>query len=332
MTTAAARPTPSRRAASPDTASPDTAAPDTAAPDTATWRALGVEVRLVVTEAAALGEARAVVVQRLDELDLACSRFRPDAEIVRLDDAAGRPRRISPLLTAALEVALDAARRTDGALDPTLGKRLAALGYDRTFAAVEADGPALPAAVSVRVLAPASWRDVVLDAGARTVTVPAGVRLDLGATAKAWAADRIAREVAERFGTGAVVCLGGDLAVAGEAGKGWPIAVQETDSGAAAQVVLIAAGGLATSGTAARRWMRGSDRLHHIIDPRTGLPARTPWRAVTVAASSCREANIASTTTVVLGEAGLDWLGRRGLPARLVAEDGRVTVVGGWPD
>jgi len=298
----------------------------------AAWRALGVEVRLVVADPAVLQDARALLEHRSEALDLACSRFRPDSEIVRLDHAQGRATPISPLLWQAVQVALDAARRTGGTLDPTLGQRLAALGYDRTFAEVAPVGPALPPGLTLRVVAPASWRDVVLDPDAGTLAVPAGVRLDLGATAKAWAADRVAQELAHRFGTGVVVGLGGDLAVAGPAPQEeWAIAVQETDTGTPAQVVRISGGGLATSGTAARRWVRGSDVLHHVLDPSTGLPARTPWRAVTVAASSCLEANIASTATVVLGEDGLAWLRRRGLPARLVAEDGSVTVLGGWP-
>ncbi|MFZ0159812.1 MAG: FAD:protein FMN transferase [Kineosporiaceae bacterium] len=297
-----------------------------------TWRALGVSVGLVVTDPAALEPARRLLVRRLEELDLACSRFREDSEIMTVERAGGRPVAISPLLAEAVEVALDAARRTGGDLDPTMGRRLAQLGYDRTFTAVATRGDALP--VQVRVTAPerATWRDVALDRATGTLSVPEGVILDLGATAKAWAADTAAAAMSAALGCGVLVSLGGDIAVCGPAPTGgWPIAVQDTETAHSPATVAITAGGLATSGTAARRWHRGSDLLHHVLDPRTGMPARTPWRAITVAAPSALEANVATTTAVVRGGAGLDWLRGLGLPARLVAETGEVTLLGGWP-
>jgi thiamine biosynthesis lipoprotein len=301
-------------------------------PAGATWNALGVRVRLAMTEPGLVDAARRVLAGQLAELDAACSRFRDDSEIVRLDAAAGRATPVSPLLAQAVQVALQAARDTDGDLDPTLGQRLATLGYDRTFAMVEPVGPALPAPMRLTTEYRANWRDVRLDAEAGTLQVPDGVRLDLGATAKAWAADRAAAALAAEFGCGVLVGLGGDVAVAGPAPSGaWPVAVQQVADGAPSQVIEFARGGLASSGTAARRWLRGDDLLHHVLDPRTGMPARTPWRVVTVLAESCLAANVASTTTIVRGERGLDWLRATGLPAHLVAEDGSVTRVGGWP-
>jgi len=291
---------------------------------------------VVVTDPDALRQARAMLSERLDALDRACSRFRSDSEVVRLDAAAGRPVPVSPLLAQAVAVALDAAAQTGGDVDPTLGSQLAELGYDRDFAQVPADGPA----VRISVSRLARWTDVQLDLDRSVLAVPAGVRLDLGATAKAWAADRAAQELSTALSSGhyaaghevgVLVSLGGDVAVAGPAPEGgWPIAV--ADGGLdAPPSIAIQAGGVATSGTTARRWMRGGDLLHHVLDPRTGLPARTPWRTVTVAAPSCLAANVASTATIVRGDAGLDWLHASGFPARLVSQDGAVTVVGGWP-
>jgi thiamine biosynthesis lipoprotein len=97
------------------------------------------------------------------------------------------------------------------------------------------------------------------------------------------------------------------------------------------QTILFEQGGLATSGVTARHWRRGGQSFHHIIDPATSLPATTPWRVVTVAASTCVEANIASTAAVILGDAAPAWLQERGLAARLVRTDGSVLYVGGWP-
>jgi thiamine biosynthesis lipoprotein len=164
------------------------------------------------------------------------------------------------------------------------------------------------------------------------------VHLDLGATAKAWAADRAASRLAGALGCGVLVGLGGDIAVAGPPPPGgWRIRVQditgrpEDPPAGPAAVVAIRDGGLATSSTTARRWRRGGDVLHHILDPRTGLPAAVHWRTVSVAAATCVDANTASTAAIIRGPQALDWLSNLGLPARLVDAAGTVRTVGGWP-
>ena len=163
-----------------------------------------------------------------------------------------------------------------------------------------------------------------------------GVELDLGATAKALAADRAALAASRAAGTGVLISLGGDVAVAGPApAPGWPVRIAEDHAApldAPGPTVSIRSGGLATSGTAVRRWRAGDVELHHIVDPRTGRPAETPWTALTVAAASCVDANAASTAAVVLGEAAAEWLAERRLPARLQGEDGTVVCTGGWPE
>ena len=305
----------------------------------ATWRAIGTSVHLIVTEPDALGPACRMLRADLAAVDAACSRFRADSEIVALDRVPqwrGRtgPVKVSPLLAEALGVALRAARATDGDVDPTVGGAMSAVGYDRDFALVERDGP--PVTLTVRRVP--GWREVELDEQARLLSLPAGVRLDLGATAKAWAADRAAERIAAELGCGVLVNLGGDIAVAGPGpADGWQIRVQDVTGrpedppvGPAA-VVAIHSGGLATSSTAARRWQRGGDVLHHILDPRSGLPAAPVWRTVSVAAATCTDANIASTAAIIRAEAAPAWLASLGLAARLVAESGAVRTLGGWP-
>ena len=306
--------------------------PDTAtdADASASWRALGTLVQLVVTDPSALPQARQLLENDLAEVDVACSRFRPDSEIRALQ---GGRQAISPLLAEAIGVALRAARLTDGDVDPTVGAAMSAVGYDRDFEQIMPNGP--PLTLTVRTVP--GWREVHLDG--RSLTMPAGVRLDLGATAKAWAADRSAARIATSTGSGVLVSLGGDIAVAGPAPDGgWRIRVQdvtgEPGDPPAGPYALIAIrdGGLATSSTAARRWQRGGDVLHHILDPRTGLPAEPVWRTVSVAAGSCADANAASTAAVIRGRRALGWLARLGLPARLVDATGVVFTVAGWPD
>jgi thiamine biosynthesis lipoprotein len=287
------------------------------------FRAIGTDVHVLVTEPALRDEAEAVTRAELDALDRACSRFRDDSELVRL---RGRTR-VSPLLAEAVRAALEVAEDTDGLVVPTLGRALRAAGYDRTFTQLPQDGPA----AVVLPVAPQAWRDIRVEGD--LVTLPPGVELDLGATAKAWAADRVAQRLLA-LGTGALVNLGGDLSVAGPVPPGgWTVEVTDRPvDGTLVQRVAVHEGGLATSSTTARRWQRGGVALHHVLDPATGRPAPETWASVTVGAPTCLEANAASTAAVVLGPDAPAWLQDRGLPAVLLAATGEVVRVNGWPE
>ena len=313
------------------------------------WTALGMLVQLVVTDDEVISLARELLEADLLALDLACSRFRGDSELVAVGNAAHGASgevsvSVSPLLAEAVAVSLRAAELTDGDVDPTVGGALAALGYDRDFAELASpDDPAEGATVTplrarVGVRSIPGWRSVRVDLTRGRLTVPAGVQLDLGATVKAWAADRSAARLTARLGCGVLVSLGGDTAVAGEPPEGgWRIRVQDRTSlpdeppGGPNQVVTIHDGGLATSSTAARRWRRGGDILHHILDPRTGRPAAPVWRTVSVAAATCADANTAATAAIIRGRQAIGWLTGLRLPARLVALDGTVHTLSDWP-
>ncbi|HEY1823287.1 MAG TPA: FAD:protein FMN transferase [Trebonia sp.] len=306
------------------------------------WSALGMLVQLVVTSPERLSAARELLEADLAALDLACSRFRADSELVAVGniarDASGDVTvSVSPLLAEAVAVSLRAAQLTDGDVDPTVGGVLADLGYDRDFAELARDGEGDTGGVSVRVIP--GWRAVRVDVDRMRLTVPAGAQLDLGATVKGWAADRAAARVAGELGCGALVSLGGDTAVAGEPpAGGWRIRVQDKTAlpgepaDGPSQVVTIRDGGLATSSTAARRWRRGGNVLHHILDPRTGRPAQPVWRTVSVAAATCADANTAATAAIIRGRLALGWLSGLRLPARLVARDGTVHALSAWPE
>jgi thiamine biosynthesis lipoprotein len=296
----------------------------------ARWQALGTSAELFVTDDGDLDVARRIVEDQLEAIDLACSRFRDDSELARVNAAPGRWVDVSSLFLEAVHVALGAARATAGDVDPTIGRALRVAGYDLDFAE-------LPAVRTGRVtFAPApGWRLVQVDGSRPAVRVPRGVELDFGATAKALAADRAAGACAAALRSGVLVNLGGDLAVAGPPPDGgWDVRV--TDDHAAGfdspgQTVAISCGGLATSSVAVRRWRNGSGDAHHIIDPSSGAPATEFWRTVSVAAANCVAANIASTAAMVRGAAALPWLDSLRLPARLVSADGSVARVADWP-
>jgi thiamine biosynthesis lipoprotein len=189
------------------------------------WSALGTTAGIVVLGLGAHDAARRAVEAQLAEIDAACSRFRDDSELAAVNAARGRPVGVSGVLLDALEVALRAAAVTDGLVDPTVGDALVLSGYDRDFARVR--GSSVRRVRAGRV---AGWRVVELDRAAGTVRVPDGVRLDLGATAKALAADRAAeRALAAGPATGVLVNLGGDIATAGDAPpEGWPVRVADS--------------------------------------------------------------------------------------------------------
>ncbi|NLT55506.1 MAG: FAD:protein FMN transferase [Actinomycetales bacterium] len=317
----------------------------------ATWKALGTYVQLVVADEERLESAKAAAAAVLHDLDHACSRFRPDSDLSRANRDAGTAVRVSPLLARALLAALDAAETSGGLIDPTLGRQLRSLGYDADIVTVRASrdggstgdsrstGTSLPGTSdppSHEAVPPhtrAAWREVEVDPEGM-VRVPEGVDLDLGSIGKAFGADLIATTVPAMVGTDLLISLGGDVAV----GVGdpsvhhpWQVAIGERPDGGTQQTIELRVGAVATSSTTHRRWIRGGEPRHHVVDPRTGRPATEVWRTVTVVAATCVAANTASTAGIVLGGDAPAWLEERGLAARLVRHDGALVHLPGWP-
>jgi len=319
----------------------------------ASFEAIGTRHHLIVTRPETLGAAISVARDHLAELDAAVSRFRPDSEVSALArQHAGRDATalVSPVFAASLAAALRAARLTDGLVDPTVGGAVIASGYDDDLAVVRArttgdhghataathaaathTAATQTAATPAQALVP-GWRSVELDEPLRRVRVPVGTVLDLGASAKAWAADAIAARLAESLDGGFLVNLGGDLAVSGDLpAEGWQVAVEGT-AGEVRQVVASHGQAFATSSTGRRTWTHQGRTRHHIVDPRTGRTAPVVWEQVTCAAATAVEANAASTAAVVLGLEAPAWLAARGIPARLdPADGGGVVTTPGWP-
>ncbi|MGN6679437.1 MAG: FAD:protein FMN transferase, partial [Streptosporangiaceae bacterium] len=318
--------------------------------------ALGTTVRIVVWPPANLQSLLGVVDAELAALDAQASRFRSDSEISILHAAGGGGHQVSAGLAEAIRTALAAAAWTRGRCDPTVGDALIRIGYDRDFAAIEPNDMPLSEELGVST----GWQAVLLRG--HELDLPTGLLLDLGATAKGLGADRAASAAYAAAGEGGVlVSLGGDLAVAGRPpAGGWPVLIADehrqvraarnlaglggradqhagngqgmTADPGVAQQIRLRSGGLATSSITCRRWVRAGQVMHHIIDPRTGMPADGPWRTVTVAAASCAEANAATTAAIVAGEDATGWLANHGLPARLITREGDITRTAGWPE
>jgi thiamine biosynthesis lipoprotein len=299
---------------------------------TRSFRAIGTTAAVAVTDSRAADEALKILDQDLNALDTACSRFREDSELRMVELASdGSPIPVSPLLFAVLEVACTIAARTAGIVDPTIGTALVELGYDRDYDHI------VEASVHHGVdYQPApGWWQIRLDPEERSVSVPRGVHIDVGATGKAYAADRSSLKISSELGCGVMVNIGGDIAVAGVPPRdGWAVGIGShctTPSDQVDLVLSVFGGGVATSGTTGRTWMHDGRRMHHIVDPWTGEPAEPIWAFVSTLAPSCVEANAWSTAAVVWGDDAVGNLAAMNISARLVRADGEVVEVGGWP-
>ncbi|MGC8473528.1 MAG: FAD:protein FMN transferase [Candidatus Dormibacteria bacterium] len=294
------------------------------------WRpALGTTARVLIADGPQLAPALREADQVITRVDDLASRFRPDSELSRVN-ADPRPEiSVSDGLAALLADALLWSRATDGLLDPTIGAALLAAGYDRDFSQLDehASAPGAPSAPAP------GWHQVRLEG--KVLTRPRGVLLDLGATAKASAADDAASRVLMASGVACLVSLGGDIATAGPVpAGGWTVRIGDDHRGGGeqpGQTVCLLARGMATSSTAVRRWIRQGASMHHLIDPRTGRPAQGRWRTATVVADTCLRANALSTAALVAGDLAEGLLSQFSAAARLVAVDGRVVHIGGWP-
>jgi FAD:protein FMN transferase len=254
------------------------------------FEALGGACELFASGPADLASARTWVHAMHDRL----TRFDPHSELSRLNAAAGSWSDVSPELEGLLRASLDAYRASDGLVHVGVLPALLAAGYTRDFAAGQSEptGDIIVAPPLPEMLEVASGR----------ARLRAQTAIDVGGIAKGWLADR----AVERIGPNSLANFAGDLRARGPGpeGDGWPV-------GFGTATVLLRELGAATSGTGGRRW---GPKLHHLIDPRTGLPAETDLLEVSVLASTGAEAEVLAKTALLLGrEAGARFLDERSL-------------------
>jgi FAD:protein FMN transferase len=262
---------------------------------------------IVEVGGATAGEAAAI--ERIFQArDRQFSRFRDDSELSRVNRTSREVLTVSKTFGQMVERALAAASATRGLVDPTLASALTAAGYDRDFDELE------PRAEVARAGAPGRWRAVRMVG--RLLIRPVGLELDLNGVVKGQTVD----EAVGLLSGDGFVNAGGDYAGRGE----HDVALPGGDS------VRVTHGGLATSGTTKRRWLRAGTWQHHLIDPRSGRPAESPWTDVTVNAGTCLQADVVAKAAFLLGPDGPAWLDRRGLAGRFLSEDGRVVLNHVW--
>ena len=261
------------------------------------------------------------------EWEQTLSRFLPESELSQLNAHAGTAMAVSDLLYTVLATALSAAQATQGVYDPALLEQLVQLGYDRTF-------DDLPA-VSFDPIIPGEpgggWRGIRVNPIYRRVTLPTGIKLDFGGIAKGMAVDAALEQLRLSGISPALVNAGGDLAVLGlpPAAEQWPIAVPGRER---YWTIPLHSGAVATSGIAHRHWWQGQTLRHHLLDPRTGLPAQSDLWSVTVVADRCEQAEVAAKVAFILGSRqGADFLRRHRIAGLLVREDGTWESVEPWP-
>lgn len=290
------------------------------------FRAMGTTIYILLPESQV--EMGTQIVRTLfAEWEQTLSRFLPESELSRLNQQAGTPVAVSDLLYDVLATALTAAQATEGVYDPTLLDQLVQLGYDRTFndlPAVRFD-PIIPGEPGGR------WRGIKVDPIRRHVTLPTGIKLDFGGIAKGMAVDAALESLLQNGVRQALVNAGGDLAALGlpPDEEQWMVAVPGQDK---FWTIPLRHGAVATSGIAHRHWWQGNTLRHHILDPRTGLPAQSDLWSVTVVADRCEQAEVAAKVAFILGSrSGADFLRRHRIAGLLVHEDGTWEAVEPWP-
>jgi thiamine biosynthesis lipoprotein len=287
--------------------------------------AMGSAVNLVVDGDIGLID---VAIGWIEQLERRWTRFRPDSEISRLNDAAGQPVVVSRETADVVALAVEGWSRTGGRFDPTMLRELVAAGYDRTFAELSGACAAhhqLPVRTS-------SCADVWVDRASRIVQLPCDLSLDLGGIGKGRAADIVARGLIDAGASGVAVSIGGDVRLTGLAldPGGWGVGIDGPD-GTPVAMVAVMDGGVATTTSARRHWSTASGDAHHLIDPATGRPSISDVAQVTVIAGDTAWAEVFAKGAFVAGVAeGSALIERAGLCGLLIDLHGSMYRTAGF--
>jgi thiamine biosynthesis lipoprotein len=222
------------------------------------------------------------------------SRYRPDNIVHEINSADGGSVTVDEETARLLDYAAELHALSDGRFDITSGVLRKAWRFDGS--------DRVPPRATVRALLDrVGWQKVRWQG--RTITMRPGMQIDLGGIGKEYAVDRAAALVGELW-PDCMLNFGGDLLATGPAvgQRPWIVGVEALrDSTAAATVIQLSRGALATSGDARRYLLKNGKRYSHILDPTTGWPVQGAPRSVTVAAPTCTAAGALATLALLRG-------------------------------
>jgi FAD:protein FMN transferase len=254
------------------------------------------------------------------------TRFDPSSEISQINQSSGSLAVVEPDTFAVISAAVAAAARTKGAYDPTVGRSMRALGYDRTLN----DIPRLHGNTEL-IGAPGTAAIELLPELSAVILAP-GTEIDLGGIGKGAAADAAAEMVMASGASGVCVNIGGDLRVEGlsPTAEAWAIEITPTaQEHRQALVVRLESGAVCTSRTDLRTWSGPNGDRHHIITPSTGEPVDTALRSVTVLARTATSAEPLTKAALVAGpKHARQVLDAHDAPAVIVGWDSSIHAVG----
>ena len=229
------------------------------------------------------------------------TRFSQNSELARLNRAAGEWFTASGQMFSLLQQVVDLIDQTNGLFNPCILSALEAAGYDRSMEVIRAQGaqtrPDAPAP------APLARCQIELDPAKSAVRLAHGARIDLGGIAKGWIAESAAHVLA-KYCEACVVNAGGDMFAIGlpQGETSWSVALEDPrDSQAVLAILHVGPGAVTTSSITKRSWIQNGQLHHHLIDPRTGLPAQTDWLSVTVIAPSATVAEVFAKSLLIAG-------------------------------
>ena len=266
------------------------------------FRAMNTEIQFAAQgEWSRIAEGFEKAEKQIAELEQRLTRFSESSELSALNRSAGTWFVASPELFQVVSLAYTYYQLTDGLFDPAILPALELAGYDRSMDEIRANGAVL--AASTEITRPGStFAQVELDANRQAIYLPAGMRLDLGGIAKGWIAEQAAHMIS-RYTSACVVNAGGDLFAYGYPEEGiWPVGVEDPFNPERDLAVLaIESGAVATSTITRRRWEQEGRMRHHLIDPRTGIPAETVWASVTAIAPHAAQAETLAKAMLIGG-------------------------------
>ena len=278
------------------------------------WAGVGADALLDLAES------------RLRELERRWSRFLPDSDITRANHAAGSPVTVHRDTLEVVARAVEAWKQTGGLFDATVLPALLHHGYTTSRAPGSASGrPTLAPLVTAQRIGVTGG--ILVDRERNMLTVPAGGAIDLGGIGKGYAADCVSAELIRAGASGAMVDIGGDLALRGlpTFGERWIVGVEDpTNPPHLITSVALVVGGVATSGTTVRRWMSpAGETVHHLIDPATAKPSTTSILTATVLASDASTAEAFATAAMMHdGPGAVEMLEATGLAGIVITRDG----------